>query len=84
MSYRKQRGSMWGCRVVWHNQDKEDEPKWHEEWMWDTLINADGTMSFPLVFTETQKEIMPLVRYMRKQGYVKSATSARVRIPNLS
>ncbi len=75
---------MWGCKVVWNNHGKDDEPKWHEEWMWGAIENDDGTTSFPLMFVEKRSEIMPLVRYMRDQPHVRSAKSVRVRIPDLT
>ncbi len=84
MSYRKQSGYMWGCRVVW-GFDECDNAGWHEEWMFDTTARDEetGECYYPMVFTETREEIMRLVRDMRKQNCVKSAVSVKVPIPKL-
>lgn len=79
MSYRKQKGNMWGCWVVWKDRDVG---RWHEQWMWDTsAIDKDGKHYFPLVFTETRREIRPLAKYMRAKYWVKSAKAAKVPMP---
>lgn len=81
MSYRKQKGHMWGCRVVWRSES--NNPRWHEEWMWDAVPMPEDNKQFyfPLIFTETRKDIMPLVKYMRSKYDVKSATPIKVPIP---
>lgn len=75
---------MWGCRVVWKQHDENDEPKWHEEWMWDTTANdKENKAYFPIIFTETRREIEPLVAYMRQLYNVKSAKAVKVSIPEI-
>ena len=67
---------MWGCWVTWKNY-------WGEpEWMWDSNGRyKNKERYFPLVFTDRQKEIMPLVRHMRQVRCVKSAKAVRVPMP---
>ena len=84
MSYRKQHGHMWGCRVVWRVRKPPSDPKWHEEWMWIMEARTkDGEAYYPIVFAETRSAIMPLVKEMREQYNVKSAKAVKVPIPEL-
>ena len=80
MSHKIQKGHMWGCWIVWEIMEYDDR-KWHEEWLWDIVELDKDNYYFPLVFTETRREIMSLIKEMREMYNVKSAKAIKVPIP---
>lgn len=74
MSNRKH---MWGCWIVWNGKARGGP-----EWMWDSVeSHRTEIVYYPAVFTDTRREIMPLVNYMRGQKYVTSAKPVKVPMP---
>ena len=78
MSNRKQQNHMWGCWVVWKGPTSK-----LSGWMWEAIDGRANNPYYPTVFTVTREAIMPLVRYMRRQNHIKSATAIKVPIPEL-